>query len=414
MRLILCFFLLFAISGCTADSVTIECIPANKGVKNTIERARVLSQIKWTPLNDLERNNHGIYHTGVPVNGVPYSSVKELQTYIGHDVSLYTFITSTMNPYSLLYTEAIDEPPYHGTNCKLYYGVVCSSAVMYALGIRVPYSTLLFDDTDYFVRCNKQSPSDIFLCSVLFEPGHMLMVVGIDKDHKNNIVSVDLFESSQSGTRVFTVPYNQFCERWAHNQIVQYEYKHIANNIERVNFISDIDILHQDFTKSLELCPNKGDKSSYAINENVVVNILTINQYETIELYNESTLVNSLNLSSLSDNKVEYSNLFPGEYQIRLSDADDEYSSWAYFEVLDNSTVINDFGDKIHIAFNSLNAVPEFISFNSKINGAAKSIFEITKGEDEFWIPVDTRDNKCLRVVYKGRYGRIYFQYELE
>lgn len=413
MRLILFSFLLFVFGGCTAETFTIEEVPIDEGVKNTIERARVLSQIKWIPLNDLERNNNGIYHSGTLVNGAPYSSVKETQTYIGHDVSLYTFITSTMNPYSLFYTETIDELPYHGTNCKLYYGVVCSSAVMYALGIKAPYSTVSFDDTDYFVRCNKQSPADIYLCSVLLEPGHMLMVVGIDKDHKNNIVSVDLFESSQSGTRIVTVSYDRFCERWIQNKIVQYEYLHIANNTERVNFVSDIDILNHDITKRLELCPNKGDKSSYAINEDVVVNIITIDQYETIELYNKNILVNSLDLSSLSDNKVVYSGLLPGEYKVRLSDANDEYSNWAYFEVLDNSTIINDLGDRIHVIFNSINAVPEFISFNSRINGAASTFFEVSDEEDDMWIPVDIRENKNLRVVYKGKYGRIYFQHEL-
>lgn len=57
------------------------------------------------------------------------------------DVTYHTFMTAVHNPMSVLYTEDISQPPYHGTNCATYYGAVCSSSVMWALGIDNPYSS---------------------------------------------------------------------------------------------------------------------------------------------------------------------------------------------------------------------------------------------------------------------------------
>lgn len=413
MRQLLGFLLSFLIIGCETTSYYIlRDVPANIGVKNSIERANALSQITWVPAQDLECNVGELYQSGIPVKGAPYSSVKELQTYIGHDVSLYTFVTSTKNPYSLFYTEKVDEYPYKGTNCRLYYGVVCSSAVMYALGITIPYSTLLFEESDLFVKCTRQSPDDIFLCSILLEPGHMLMVVGIERDEDGNIISVDLFEANQYGTHIQQVSYDQFCRRWIQNNICQYEYSKIENNTESVNFISDIDILNDDIhLDALELCPNKGDKSSYTMHEDVIVNILNRDQYDIIELYKSGVLISTSDISSAMDNKVVYSDLSSGEYSIRLNAKGKTYSGWAYFEVLDTTTTIENYGDEIYLKCESMNATPEFISFNSLKNGAALSFYDITDEDKPILIPYNDKyeGGVYIRVIYKGKYGRVFY-----
>ena len=415
MRRICNFILFLTLVSCESYSI-LQDVPMNSGIKNTIERAKTLAQISWIPLSNLEANPEQTYPYGFQVLGAPYSSVKEIQTYIGQDVSLYTFLTSTKNPYSLLYTERINQAPYKGTNCRLYYGVVCSSAIMYALGISIPYSTRLFVETNLFKRCEKQSPDDIFLGSILLEPGHMLMVVGIERDSNGKIYSVDLFEASSSGTHINNVSYNQLYERWISKDIVQYEYLDIANNTESVNFSSDINILNQDISnRKFDLCPNKGDKSSYSLNEKVVVDILDIEMYDTAELFRNESQINLYDISLLSDNKIEILDLPPGNYSMRLTKNGTIYSDFVYFEVLDNSTNVEVTDEIVNVKCESINAIPEFISINSVIDGAALYYYDIIEQKGEYQISVknEYKENTYIRVIYKGEYGRVYYQQKL-
>ena len=392
-----------------------ELTPKEIGIANAIEKARVLSQISWIPITALEYNNGMVYQPGVRIQGSPYSSVKETQTYIGHDVSIYTFLTATMNPYSLLYTEKIDLPPYKGTNCRMYYGVVCSSAVMYVLGLQIPYSTKSFIDTDLFVKCEKQSPEDIFLCSVLLQPGHMTMVAGIEREKDDKIVSVDIFDANQTGTSIYRLSYEQFCDRWRTNGLVQYEYKCFENNTSLVNFDSDNEILDKCITlPKLHLCPNKGDKSSYAAAEDVIINILTNEAYDSVELYMSESLVRTDDLISKFGKSITYTDLAPGDYKVRLARGD-SYSRWAYFEVLDISTDVNIVGDTIEVKFNSENADAEYVSYNSKSTGAIRLSYNVPESVEGISIPyrADYVENTSVRVIYKGKYGRVFYQYEL-
>lgn len=417
MRLIAGILLIFTLVGCS-DILPEEhhrISAKDKGVSVAIERARFLAQVTWIPIFPLECNNGVIYESGLHVQGVPYSSVKEVQTYIGHDVSMYTFLTSTLNPYSLLYTEKIDKFPYKGTNCRLYYGVVCSSAVMYALGVTIPYSTKSFIDTELFKKCERQSPEDIFLCSILLQPGHMTMVVGIERDEFGNIVSVDIFDAKQTGTSIYTLTFEQFCDRWQNNGLVQYEYKYIENNTSPVNFETD-NFIHGGYNlfPKLEVCPNKGDKSSYTVNDDVIINILTNEAYESIELYMDGSLCDKSEVCSGYGQKYVYSNLEPGDYSVKLTGSGNS-SSWAYFEVLDISTSVNIIGDAIDVKFNSVNAEAEFVSYNSISNGAIRANYNVSASLDEIKIPyiVDYVGNTSLRVTYKGKYGRVFYQHEL-
>ena len=82
-----------------------------------------------------------------------YSSVKEINTYVGRNVSFYTFMTAVNNPKSKIYTEDLSAPPYHGTHSATYYGITCSQAVNYALGIKGPYGCVRYLDIGFYVNC---------------------------------------------------------------------------------------------------------------------------------------------------------------------------------------------------------------------------------------------------------------------
>lgn len=95
------------------------------------ERARILSQVKWTPVAETMPNRRGGYfQKGREYTGVPYSSVRSVGRYIGFDISLRTFLAAVENPLSVLYTENLTGKV---SNAATYYGAVCSSYTSYAL-----------------------------------------------------------------------------------------------------------------------------------------------------------------------------------------------------------------------------------------------------------------------------------------
>lgn len=104
--------------------------------EKTIEYARIMSGVKWTPVAETMPRRGGYFTAGKEYVGVPYSSVKHVGCYIGFDVFLKTFLAAVENPQSVLYTENL-----YGKvkNAECYYGKVCSSYTSYALQCGIWY-----------------------------------------------------------------------------------------------------------------------------------------------------------------------------------------------------------------------------------------------------------------------------------
>ena len=104
--------------------------------ERSIEYARIMSRVKWTPVADSMPRRGGYFTAGKEYTGVPYSSVKHVGRYIGFDIFLKTFLAAVENPQSVLYTENL-----YGevSNAECYYGKVCSSYTSYALQCGIWY-----------------------------------------------------------------------------------------------------------------------------------------------------------------------------------------------------------------------------------------------------------------------------------
>ena len=101
------------------------------GASNAVKKAYQMADIVFFPKTDFSANGRR-YSAGKRYEGMVYSSTKEINTYVGEDISFHTFMTAVNNPKSKLYTEKLNESPYHGVNCRAYYGTVCSGLVSYA------------------------------------------------------------------------------------------------------------------------------------------------------------------------------------------------------------------------------------------------------------------------------------------
>ena len=95
-----------------------------------LRRAYLMASMERTPLRPVPKRGGCFYDSDVTVTGAPYSSVKEINTYLFQDVSYHTFMSAVHNPMSVLYTEIISLSTYHGTNCATYYGAVCIFSAM--------------------------------------------------------------------------------------------------------------------------------------------------------------------------------------------------------------------------------------------------------------------------------------------
>ncbi|HIK95098.1 MAG TPA: hypothetical protein EYG03_24405, partial [Planctomycetes bacterium] len=69
--------------------------------KKSVEYARVMSGVKWTPVADGMPKRGGHFTAGKEYTGVPYSSVKHVGRYIGFDIFLKTFLAAVENPKSV-------------------------------------------------------------------------------------------------------------------------------------------------------------------------------------------------------------------------------------------------------------------------------------------------------------------------
>lgn len=109
-----------------------ENVGAQSWQERAAEHARLLSQVKWTPVaGTMPNRKGGFFEAGKENTGVPYSSVRSEGRYIGFDIGLRTFLAAVENPKSVLYTENLTGKV---SNAAAFYGTVCSSYTSYALG----------------------------------------------------------------------------------------------------------------------------------------------------------------------------------------------------------------------------------------------------------------------------------------
>lgn len=116
-------------------------------------RMRNLLNVVYTPLENFFITNSSTNYgkKGHTMRGVPYSEAAEYTKYVGHHVSIRTFLTAMLNRRSLMYTEQINSSlpvskygiSYHGSGALsgAYYGTVCSGLTCYVQGMENLHAT---------------------------------------------------------------------------------------------------------------------------------------------------------------------------------------------------------------------------------------------------------------------------------
>ena len=355
-------FIFFSQISCsTEDNIILEEPSISKeeailiGTENARKKAYQMTDIEFTPLNAIEVNFY-TYEPQKQYKGVIYSSVKELETYVGDNVSLYTYMTAINNPKSKIYTEKIDKPPYHGTNSKAYYGTVCSAFVSVALGLNPRMNSFDYPTSELFEEVDT-IPELLKIADVLWVTGHVGMITDIEYDN-DKISRIEISEAIQSGCRRFNCNREQFAQIMTGYFTNIYRYKEIYKNLTYTPVPEIVAVATETpfgINYNQDLCLDKGDKSNYLEMDSVVINIF--HSYDELLVYKDGFLHKTFD--GYSDaNDVVLKNLSYGSYSaiIKYNGKYSEEASWIVVNV-DSSY---DFGTG-KISFCSKNGIPDHV-----------------------------------------------------
>lgn len=370
--------------------------PHDVSSNEVLERAYQMATMEWTPVNPVPMRGGGFYEPGLKVTGAPYSHTKVTNTYLFQDVSYYTFITAVHNPRSVLYTEDISQPPYNGLNCASYYGSVCSTSVMWALGFRIPYLTFHIVELPYMKKLEHQEPDSLKVCDVLLKSGHVQMVFDLEY-RSDTLYRVKLFEQSGKSAHIRTYTKRGLKKMWDDYCYVAYRYEYVNYSTEPTVFRGFEAVVYND-----DLCPSKGDKAVYRADDTININIFN-HSYDSIVLIKDGK-VNSVN--QIDGESHQYHDLLPGIYYVYLQDKD-RTSFPVSFEVIKTdimvSYIANGKGFIVH--FNSSSNADYVVLYRREGPPLYYDISDQERLSGQKAIPFwDVPEYYC-KVVFRGEYG---------
>ena len=365
---------------------------------DVLKRAYSLATMEWTPVDVVPMRGGGSYDAGKTVRGAPYSSVREINTYLFQDVSYHTFMTAVHNPRSVLYTENISVLPYHGDNCASYYGVVCSSSVMYALGFSIPFSTKQIINLPFLEKLSTQVIDSLRICDLIWKTGHVQMVYDIEYEG-DSISKVRLFESSGRSAHISSYSYQSFKNLWEQGNYVGLRYNNIVYSTRPETIEAFPAVNYNE-----DLCPSKGDRSVYRSDDIIEIDIFN-SGYDEIVLMREGTIVSS---EFYLGDSYHYSNLEPGVYSVFLQ-SKESVSDSTSFEVIevDVGCSLSKKGDSVIIEFNST-AKADYGALCT-IDGSSWyfQISEDARKKGYIVVPSWDMPEYYCKVIFQGEYGSV-------
>ena len=366
------------------------------------KKAWQLAKIEWTPLKDMP-NKVGFYTAGKKYVGLPYSSVKEMDKFVGLEVSFHTFMTAVHNPRSIIYTDNVSKDPYHGDNCGTYYGTVCSTAVCYALGMIFPYQANMLVNLPSFARVVPQSMSAVCVGDLFWRNGHCVLVTHIGEDDAGGR-RFELLESVGLGTYLRNYTEDEMRQVWDDNDYVLYRYLDLAENLtyEPNAFFSNEGDTISSFHYNDALCQQRGDRVCYRQGETVRLDVFDLS-YSVLSLYKDDAFVRDFPV----EETITLNELEPGSYSAFLS-GEEKTSEPTFFEVLETDVTVSHNKNVYKVHFSSRNGEPEYLVVCSE-NGTRSAILPIGEGQRElgernFQL---NGSGKYLKVFFKGEYGRV-------
>ena len=378
-----------------------------KGVENARKKARHIAQLYWIPKGNVPKWVDGpentFFYEGHQYRVLPFSSVKEVDTYVGHNVSFYTFMSALNNPKSRLYTVNLSKEPYHGVGCATYYGTVCSMSVNYALGVDAPflcrdYPSIGFEDVE------PQNVDSIKVCDVVWRTGHTMMIYDLERNKDTGAVeSVTIFEVNS----IKKYSRDEFLNMWSEGKYTIMRYKYLGGNLtyDPIPYVVNEDESPVNVLFNEVICPDKGDRSCYRTGETVVLDVLDPT-YDRVVVTEEKS--NKTYEVIVQDGVCSFESLDSGTY-IAVAYHGNIESGKACFEVIDTNAAAYKSGKSVVISFSSSNATPLYAILCTETGGkyALKQFSESERLAGVASMVVPDASSCYVKVAFKGKYGII-------
>ena len=410
----LCLFVV----GCHAQgsqgekTTLVDDIPS-PGVQNAIKKAYQMVDLCFTPLDSFVANPIKTYYGGKKYKGLVYSSVKETHTFVGMDVSFHSFMTALHNPRSVMYTENVSKPPYHGKNCGAYYGTVCSGLVTYALGLKVYLKSYDYAYSGNFIPIEDQSSKGVRLADVLNSGGHVQLVTAIKRDPNNGrAVEIEICEGVRPGCRRVLISGDELDGKLSRKKrkwkIYRYKYLDSVKYTPLNSFVAVGDEQLIPFSYNEDICTSRGDRVCYIVGDSVKLNFAK--GYKMIEVYKDDILNQTIRVGNNMD--VVVKGLPYGNYKARAI-VGKKKSEYTYWKVIDTKVLFDK--DTNLVYFSSKNATPVYLEFTTLSGGRPTSgVFEFTnedihKGfvDVSSYVKRDKTNAKYIKVHFESDYGRV-------
>ena len=400
--------------------------------RNVRKKVGQLKDIAWTALSAVPKITSGQTFTG-SIKGIPYSSAKEFNKFVGFNVSLRTFMTATHNPYSLLYTEDINGDrstsgyglTYHGKNCGAYFGDVCSNLSAYSIGMVIPWIT---DDFEYLSRIGvlekkaDQTANGIYVGDLIWEPGHINVITDVYRDVNGTPVVIDWAETASNLPKITKYTQTQFNDRIANRDGVIYRPLELYKNVMYYpsEFVAvDGESTPPAYQYNPDICTFAGDYASFRLGEEIWINYnLGDATYNELIVYNKSgNSVGNYDLDTSIHKQSIGTELPYGIYTAVITDGVNT-SEPTHFEVIDTYVDVTQSGTVLDVEFTAhdCEAMYATIVYENGTIVATKvlTVDEVTNKAFTFDFAKVHKSQReivgftepiYLKVMFKGQYG---------
>ena len=374
--------------------------PTTLGQAACLARAVQLRDIEFTPAASLACVGK-TYAAGTTVKGIPYSSTRDTDKFVGFGVSLDTFMDAVRNPNSVLYTKQTSGI----SNAKTWYGMNCSVFVSYCWDLPYHNATAVLHKLDYVEQVE---PENMKLCDapIVYSAsggsgGHATLITGIERDSDGVIQYVTISHSTTAISNdryLYSVrmTYDQFVSSYINQGYRVYRYKKLYDTTYEPSVYTPqfdepvIDVEYSDITTDL------GNRATILTSETITLQPIVSDGYTGIKLYRDGVEINSYNVGN-----VVLSDLVAGKYVAKLFPESDNASV---------SFIVSDVRvtqDGTRYTFSGSGGIPQRIVFkdseNYTLHIVELSEMDILNG----YVDVDYSDDdvSVVCVPFKNEYG---------
>ena len=299
--------------------------PVSQGVENGLKRAKRLVTARYTPIRRFPivlptsyADGSSVYQETYagpwfPRTGMPYSSVRWVEKYIGYNVSFETFCSALANPDSVVYTRPITGT---GQNVHNHYGVVCSVFASEVLDFPYRVPCIQIPNVPGIAEIPREPLEDLRLLDVLLNvKQHVAVITGIERDEAGKVRFISVSESVMPYVRCTRFTVEEFRHYWYEHDYAVYRYA----KVDEINYTPDPFLpLPEDGPLpeakiNRTLMPDYGNKANYRLGEQVLISVFEAG-FDTLAVTGPDGEVCRL---AVTDGKCAFTPEKPGFYAVR-------------------------------------------------------------------------------------------------